>query len=557
MEEQAAAAGEPTAVAGLVTIVVATATALVVATGSATWDVLAAHPREFVVLLLATLALQAIAVDVYGRGTLSFAGTGLLAMALALGPGPAMVDGFAMAFVLLVVRRPKRHRALFDGANFALCGAAAGAIYEVLPGRTSGVGEVAGSMVAAAVYLAVNVGLLSLVMALSEQISPRAVWIERFRWRTPYYIVSGPLAVALVAAYEHIGVIGVAAFTLPPAMMMLSARQYVSRTRDSVEEVRRANDELSAANERLAARNEDLQTLYQFASGLASRAHDRTELSHYAERALTRMTGSTATVALGRDDGGGIALVAGGKRIGSIHLSQTPGFEGERWNRLREAILPQLSTAIESADLVEQVHKKHLETIAALARSMEAKDYYTGGHTERVSSVAVALATRLGYSGGDLDAIQIGALLHDIGKIGIPERILHKPGPLDDDEWKVMKEHPIISEYILSEVDLHPFVTQIARHSHERMDGAGYPDQLAGEAIPLPARIVLVADAFDALTSDRPYRRGRAVDAALEEIRAHAGTQFCGKVVDAIEQIYREEPEILGITQLRAADAAA
>src|SRR5690348_14585140 len=135
MEQEPAGGGEPTAVAGLVTIVVATASALVVATTSSTWHVMTANPREFVVLLLATLALQAIAVEVYGRGTLSFAGTGLLAMALALGAGPALVDGFAMAFVLLVVRRPKLHRALFDGANFALCGAAAGAVYHVLPGR--------------------------------------------------------------------------------------------------------------------------------------------------------------------------------------------------------------------------------------------------------------------------------------------------------------------------------------------------------------------------------------------------------------------------------------
>ena len=116
---------------------------------------------------------------------------------------------------------------------------------------------------------------------------------------------------------------------------------------------------------------------------------------------------------------------------------------------------------------------------------MEAKDYYTGGHTERVSSIAVALAKRLGYAGADLDAIEIGALLHDIGKIGIPESILHKPGPLDDDEWVVMKRHPVISEFILSEVDLSPIVLQIARHSHERIDGKGYPDGLTGDEIPL------------------------------------------------------------------------
>jgi HD-GYP domain-containing protein (c-di-GMP phosphodiesterase class II) len=240
-----------------------------------------------------------------------------------------------------------------------------------------------------------------------------------------------------------------------------------------------------------------------------------------------------------------------------LHLDQTPGFEGERWDRLRDAILPQIATAIESASLVEQERKLRLATIAALARSMEAKDYYTGGHTERVSDVAVALAARLGYSGPELDAIEIGALLHDIGKIGIPERILHKPGPLDDEEWKVMKEHPVISEYILSDVDLHPIVLQVARSSHERMDGKGYPDGMPGDQIPLPARIVLVADAFDALTSDRPYRSARAVPAAMEELRAHTGTQFCPNVVNAMEALYREEPQVLGAATLRAVGEAA
>ena len=150
----------------------------------------------------------------------------------------------------------------------------------------------------------------------------------------------------------------------------------------------------------------------------------------------------------------------------------------------------------------------------------------------------------------------MGALLHDIGKIGVPERILHKPGPLDEDEWKVIREHPVISERILAEADLPEIVLQIARHSHERMDGGGYPDGLAGDAIPLPARIVHVADAFDALTSDRPYRRGRHVAAAIEALRAETGTQFCPRVMTALEAIWREEPHLLGAPTLRAVDVA-
>jgi putative nucleotidyltransferase with HDIG domain len=192
-----------------------------------------------------------------------------------------------------------------------------------------------------------------------------------------------------------------------------------------------------------------------------------------------------------------------------------------------------------------ELRRAHRDTIAALSRSMEAKDLYTGGHTERVAAVAVALARQLGFKNGELEAIEIGALLHDIGKIGIPEAILRHEGPLDEAQWEVIKRHPLISDYILSELDLHPFVRQCARSSHERIDGTGYPDGLAGDDIPLPARIVLVADALDALTTARPYRAAQPPLAALAEIRAHAGTQFCPKVVDALEKLWQTRPELL------------
>jgi putative nucleotidyltransferase with HDIG domain len=346
------------------------------------------------------------------------------------------------------------------------------------------------------------------------------------------------------------------AFTMPPAMMMLSIRQYVSRTRQSVEDVRRANDELRNANSALEERNDDLHELFEFAGGLAARGHDRESLVVFAQEALGRLTGTQVRVNVGLAEAGGQLLVAGGQPLGSVSLEESHGYDDTRWKRLRDALLPQLATAVESSELVQQVRKTHLQTIAALSRSMEAKDYYTGGHTERVATVSVALARRLGFSGADLDAVQIGALLHDIGKIGIPESILHKPKALDDDEWKVMREHPVISEYILSEVELPEMVLQIARSSHERMDGGGYPDGLAGEDIPLAARIVLVADAFDALTSDRPYRPGRPISAAFEELRKHAGTQFCPRVMKALEALLREEPVVLGTVELRAVSVA-
>jgi HD-GYP domain-containing protein (c-di-GMP phosphodiesterase class II) len=389
-------------------------------------------------------------------------------------------------------------------------------------------------------------------MSLSEGVPVREVWKERFHWARYHFLVFGPLAVALSIAYAKTGVTGLVAFALPPAVLVVSVRQYIERTRRAVEQVRAANAKLLAANAELEARNEDLNQLFQFAGGLAAHAHDSKQLLEYAEASLTRLAGAPIEVTVGGAGEGGEPLFARGSQVGRVFFQANEALAGERWSRLRDVILPQLATAIESAGLVEQVRETHLKTINALSRSMEAKDYYTGGHIERVSGMAVAIAKRLGYSGAELDAIQIGAVVHDIGKIGIPDRILNKPGPLDDEEWKVMKRHPVISEKILSDVGLPSVVLEIARSSHERVDGQGYPDALEGDRIPLPARIVLVADAFDALTSDRPYRRARPLPLAMEEIRTHAGTQFCPSVVAALEELYREEPHLLAAGRLYA-----
>ncbi|MBV8258639.1 MAG: HD-GYP domain-containing protein [Actinobacteria bacterium] len=541
---------------GLISLVAATAAAVVALTASQSWHAVGPRPWTFLMFCGLALALQLTSVEVYERGSMSFSSTGLIAIGIEFNAGAALIAGVAMGVATLVARRGRLNRGVFDSAQLGLAAGGSAAVYDLLARAHHGTAVLVGPAAAAgAVYLAINVGLLSLAMGMAEGRSVAEVWKERFRWRTPYYVVSGLLALAVVRAYDSLGLTGLLAFALPPLMMMVSVRQYVSRTRASVEEVREANEELRATNEKLAERNDDLQALFQFAGGLAAHSHDSIELIGYAERALSKLTGAQAGLTLG-ENAEGIGLVAGGKRIAAVDLEQAEGFDEERWNRLRDALLPQLATALESAQLVEEVRRRHLATIAALSRSMEAKDYYTGGHTERVADVAVAIGRRLGFEGADLDAIEVGALLHDIGKIGIPEGVLHKPGPLDDEEWALMKKHPVISDYILSEVDLHPFVRQIARWSHERIDGQGYPDKLAGDDIPIPARVVLVADALDALTSDRPYRKGRSLSAALVEMREHTGTQFCPTVMAALERAVLEEPELFGEPRIGDASQA-
>lgn len=541
----------------LISLVASTAAAIIALSAVDSWRAISARPAVFLAFFGLTIALQLVQVEVYNRGATSFASAGLLAIGFLFTVGTSMVVAALLGVVVLIARRGRPNRGVFDAAQFSLAAGAGVLVFRAVGAESwPPAARLGPALGASAAYMLVNVTLLSTAMSLAEGGRPLDVWAERFRWLTPYYLCAGPLALALEVSYEKVGIIGLLAFTLPPAAMMFSIRQYVARTRRAVDEVRAANEDLRAANAALEERNEDLQALFQFAGGLAARAHDRAALTAYAESALTGLAGRKAEIRLGTGDGG-VGLATAGLRVGSLYLEEEMGEESPRWCRLRDTILPQVATALESAGLVEEIRKKLVQTVGALARSMEAKDYYTGGHIERVSDVAVALARRLGYTGAQLDAVEIGALLHDIGKIGIPERILHKPGPLDEAEWKVMKEHPLISEYILQKIDLDPIVLQIARSSHEQMDGRGYPDGLAGDAIPLPARIVLVADAFDALTSDRPYRPARPVPAAMDELRAHSGTQFCPQVIDALEVIYREQPRLLTDTLRRPVGEAA
>jgi HD-GYP domain-containing protein (c-di-GMP phosphodiesterase class II) len=547
---------DPSSVGLVIGLLVSATAAGLVLTANDTWAQVLSDPVGLVAFLGATVVLQLVAAELYGRGSLSAADVGMLAIGFAFGPGPGMLAAVVMAAVHAAKRRTRPHRALFNAAMWALAtGAATGAYHAVSPAESGTAALLALSVAAGALFGAINVGLLTLVMSLSERVEPMSVWRERFRWMTPSYLAAGLIAAATMIAYERVGLVGLVAFALPPALLAFSQRQYLARTRASVEEVRRANEELRRTNAELAVRNQDLRQLLDFAEGLGARAHDETAVVAYAEESLGRLTGAHTRISRKVEEGG-LALVSGTTPVGTLHFQRTPTFDADRWARLREALLPQLATAIERASLVEEVRKKHLATIAALSRSMEAKDYYTGGHTERVSSVAVAVARRLGCSSEELDAIEIGALLHDIGKIGIPEHILRKPGPLNDEEWQVVKRHPLISEFILADIDLPATVLQIARSSHERVDGGGYPDGLAGDDIPLPARIVLVADALDALTSDRPYRKGRSLDAAMSEMRANAGKQFCPTVIRALEEVYRDEPQALGAPDLRVVGVA-
>jgi putative nucleotidyltransferase with HDIG domain len=182
-------------------------------------------------------------------------------------------------------------------------------------------------------------------------------------------------------------------------------------------------------------------------------------------------------------------------------------------------------------------------TLGALANALDVRDSETGGHSDRVLQYMELLIEQIGADAGSNQLLRRGALLHDIGKIGVPDNILRKPAALSDAEWVVMRRHPEFGARIVSGIPFLHDVAQIVRHHHERWDGKGYPAGLAGEQIPLGARIFAVADSFDAMTSDRPYRRAMTIAAACEEVQRCSGTQFDPAVADAFARIGRERLE--------------
>lgn len=213
--------------------------------------------------------------------------------------------------------------------------------------------------------------------------------------------------------------------------------------------------------------------------------------------------------------------------------------EDER--RILEALSHQVSIAIENSKLYASVKKTFLDTVEALAEAIEKKDHYTGGHTKRVVYYTQCISKYLNLTAEEQERIRLGAVLHDVGKIGIEDNILKKQAPLDQEEWKVMQKHPDIGFDIMSRVEGLKDVIGGMRYHHERWDGKGYPFGMKGEEIPLLARIISVADTYDAMVSTRPYRKGLDPKIAYDEIVKYSGTQFDPKVVDAFIEAFKKE----------------
>ncbi|MEO6866535.1 MAG: HD-GYP domain-containing protein [Gaiellales bacterium] len=202
----------------------------------------------------------------------------------------------------------------------------------------------------------------------------------------------------------------------------------------------------------------------------------------------------------------------------------------------------------------ERLDALTLETFAALGAAVEARDRYTMGHGLRVTLVSILIGQELELSQHELDILRRAATFHDIGKIAIPDDVMHNPGRLTDGQFEVFKSHSAEGARICSKLESLRPCADLVRSHHERMDGRGYPDGLRGEQIPLGARIIAVADAWDAITSDRPYRAGQPAFVALEEIRRCAGTQFDDRVVRAFVEVLAKDPWMFGLNPIDVAD---
>ncbi len=201
--------------------------------------------------------------------------------------------------------------------------------------------------------------------------------------------------------------------------------------------------------------------------------------------------------------------------------------------KLSEALANQGALVVENARLFDNLKESYLSTVIALAAAVEARDPYTRNHCERVADYAEALARRLNLPDDEIEKIRQASLLHDIGKIGIPDRILLKGGALSEAEYDVIKTHPVISASIIADIPFLEDIVPLIRHHHERFDGKGYPSGLKGEQIPLGARIIAIADAFDAMTENRPYRSALSRREALEELLKAQNEQFDGSLTKA------------------------
>lgn len=276
---------------------------------------------------------------------------------------------------------------------------------------------------------------------------------------------------------------------------------------------------------------------------------------------------NSVTILLGDESSGDLTVKA--FRLGLFDVLQIPAeldelesmvaraFENHELKTLKdnyqfhlESLAAERATEIDR--VLEEVENSYRITLKALVQALETRDFETHGHSERVVTFSLRLGHELGLDKHALRDLELGALLHDIGKIGVPDAVLRKPAKLNNEEWDKMKLHPLHGQKILRNINFLEGAARVVSQHHEQWDGSGYPYGLRGEDIDLGARIFSVVDAFDAMISDRVYRKGRPYEAALTELERCSGTQFDPLIVEAFKHIPREDWDILRERSLKS-----
>ena len=381
---------------------------------------------------------QALAVEALDHSTISLSAVGSLAGAALFGPRVALLIALGVCVVEWSSRRSQLHQTLFNVGALTLSAAAGACVYALLPSNDWAF-AVSGALAGAA-YYAVNVGLLSLAIALETGSSWLQTMRERFAWLFVHYVVYGVIGATIAIAYAAVGVLALVVFAVPLILVRKAQLDYIVHTEAHVRQLREASHTIEGQNESLVRANTLLR-----------------------ERAT--------------------------------------------------------------------------EAMESLAAAVDARDTYTAGHSRRVQEIAVQIGRELRLDPVELESLSFAALFHDVGKLAVPDSVLLKNGPLQSDEWWVIRRHAAEGERIIGHLGFLSDATPAIRHHHERFDGSGYPDRLVGEAIPLPARIIHVADAFDSMSSDRVYRDALSRDAVLEELRSGVGSQFCPRCIAAFEAV--------------------
>jgi diguanylate cyclase (GGDEF)-like protein len=259
------------------------------------------------------------------------------------------------------------------------------------------------------------------------------------------------------------------------------------------------------------------------------------------ELAAEQLTSKEPFVVTNGFDAAIAPMTLDGGRLGCIAVALPDGIVfGERQLRLLAGIAHQAKLALANAGSFDTLERTFLETVEALANALEANDEYTSSHARWITDLALKVGEGLGLDTPALKRLELGALFHDIGKIGIPEAILSKPGPLTPGERRLVEKHPELGEKIIAPIDRLEEVRPIVRHCHERYDGTGYPDRRGGEDIPIESRIILVCDAYHAMTTDRPYRKRLPTDEAVRRLDEGAGTQFDPAVVAVCKRVLED-----------------